>query len=134
VVFEIGLIFILSVDKRKNMPKSKAIKATLPIRVEEELVRIGRNIKLARKRRQMSVAELSTRMFVNEKTLRRLEQGEAGVGIGVLANAMYCLGLSGFAELAAPETDRQGVLLEEQRLLSSRRVRGKKLEEPDTNF
>lgn len=116
------------------MPKSKAIKATLPIRVEDELVRIGRNIKLARKRRQMSVAELSTRMFVDKKTLRRLEQGEAGVGIGVLANAMYCLGLSGFAELAAPETDRQGVLLEEQRLLSSRRVRGKKLEEPDTNF
>mgnify|MGYP006300017163 CR=1 FL=1 len=92
--------------------------------VAEMLLRLGRNIRVARQRRGLTVKELAGRMFVAEKTLRRLEHGAAGVGIGTLAAALWALGLQDqLSDLAAPDNDPVGRFAEEQK--ERKRVRRK---------
>lgn len=105
------------------MPKSSVNDGALPDRVQRELRQLGERIRLARKRRKMTLADLSQRLFVDVKTLRRLENGEPGVGMGLLASAMFCLGLNGFGDLADPATDSHGLMLEQDRLSRLQRVR-----------
>ena len=63
-------------------------------------------------------------MFVDEKTLRRLEKGDPGVSLGVLATALFCLNMEGdLDKLASQETDKVGNMLDRQRYEDVQRVR-----------
>jgi transcriptional regulator with XRE-family HTH domain len=89
----------------------------LPVPIREEAVRIGANIRLARRRRGITQAEMAERMFVTRKTLSRLEQGEVSVSIGVLLSALWVLGLDrDIIGLADPAMDVVGVQRERARL------------------
>ncbi|MDA0323821.1 MAG: helix-turn-helix transcriptional regulator [Verrucomicrobia bacterium] len=93
-----------------------------PPPIGEAIVRIGERVRLARTRRGLTQAEMAERMFVTRKTLSRLERGEPGVSLSVLASALWVLGLdSGLQELADPEHDAVGVRREQQR--NPKRVR-----------
>ncbi len=71
---------------------------------------LGQNLRLARLARRFSIAELATRADVSERTLIRLEKGDAGVGIGNLAAVLAALGSpERLADLMAPETDPVGL-------------------------
>ena len=59
----------------------------MPPAVRERLVRIGERVRLARRRRGITQDEMAERMFVTRKTLSRLELGEPGVSLAVLASA-----------------------------------------------
>ncbi len=79
--------------------------------------RLGAHIRIARKRRGLTMEDMASRMFVTRKTLSRLENGEAGVTLAVLVSALWVLGLDRDLELLAnPERDEVGVHLERQRL------------------
>lgn len=109
------------------MTKKSLSTASLPEKQIEALRQLGERIRIARKRRGLTLSVLAERMLVSEKTLRRLEQGEPGVGLGVLASALFCLDLSGGLEgVAAMETDQLGTFLERQRLGRMRGVRTRK--------
>ena len=61
-------------------------------------------------------------MMVSLDTVQRLEHGDAGVSIGVLATALWALGMvDRLASLAAPDQDLVGKTEELKRL--PRRVR-----------
>ena len=61
--------------------------------------------------------DMASRMYVTRKTLSRLENGEPGVSLAVLASALWVLGLDGnLTEVALPERDRVGIFRERQRL------------------
>jgi hypothetical protein len=61
--------------------------------------------------------EMAARMFVTRKTLSRLEKGEGGVTLAVLASALWVLGLANeLSRIAEPERDEAGVYLERRRL------------------
>jgi transcriptional regulator with XRE-family HTH domain len=95
----------------------------MPPLVSEAIVRIGEHVRLARMRRGITQAELAERMFVTRKTLSRLEKGEPGVSLSVLASALWVLGLeAGLRDLADPEQDLVGLRREQQR--APKRVRG----------
>jgi len=49
------------------------------------LKHVGEHIRLARKRRGMTMEQLAQAMLVTRKTLSRLEAGEPGISLGVLA-------------------------------------------------
>ena len=55
--------------------------------MRQQIVQLGRQIQLARKRRGLTMQEMADRMFVTRKTLTRLESGDPGVSVGVLASA-----------------------------------------------
>jgi len=108
--------------------QSKATKA-LPASSLEELQQLGANLTVARKRRRMSRTAMAERMMVNPKTLERLERGDPAVGIGILATALWVLGMQRrLGELLLPESDAVGLQLEIQRLPSGFR-KSKKTEE-----
>jgi transcriptional regulator with XRE-family HTH domain len=90
---------------------------TFPPEIETAVIRLGDHIRIDRKRRAISMAEMASRMFVTWKTLARLENGEPGVSLGVFAMAFWVLGLDReLLDVALPEKDRGGIFLERQRL------------------
>lgn len=89
----------------------------LPIEVEKYLSQIGERIRIARKRRMITMEDMASRMFVTRKTLSRLEKGDPGVSLAVFASALWVLGLEkNLLEIAVPEKDKTGIFLEQQRL------------------
>lgn len=110
---------------------SKANKA-LPASSLEELQQLGANLAVARKRRRLSRIAMAERMMVNPKTLERMERGDPAVGLGILASAMWVLGLQRrLADLLTPENDTVGLQLELQRLPSGFRRSRKATEKFD---
>jgi transcriptional regulator with XRE-family HTH domain len=88
-----------------------------PQEAEKLIARLGEHIKIARKRRGLTMEEMASRMYVTRKTLSRLEKGETGVTLAVLAAALWVLGLEKELEkVALPESDAVGIFRERQRL------------------
>ncbi|WP_027360450.1 helix-turn-helix domain-containing protein [Desulforegula conservatrix] len=89
----------------------------LPVEIEKYLSQIGERIRIARKRRMITMEDMASRMFVTRKTLSRLEKGDPGVSLAVFASALWVLGLEkNLLEIAVPEKDKTGIFLEQQRL------------------
>jgi hypothetical protein len=92
------------------MTKATPSYPALPAVVKDQLKKVGHDLALARKRRRTSLREMAARMMVNLKTVQRMEQGDPGVGIGIIASALWVLGMHRrLGELAAPETDATGL-------------------------
>lgn len=108
------------------MTKRTPAYPALPAQVLEILRRLGRNIAVARKRRRESLEAFAARLYVSRPTVKRLENGESGVSIGVLASALWVLGLhDDLAALAAPERDGIGQAITLRELPQKIRGRGK---------
>jgi transcriptional regulator with XRE-family HTH domain len=73
---------------------TKSSRATfLPSKVLNNLETMGEQIKLARKRRKLSLATVAERAQCTQLTLIRVERGEPTVSIGIYARVLYALGL-----------------------------------------
>ena len=99
------------------MAKATPSNPALPNVVKDQLQKLGHDLALARKRRRTSLRDMAARMMVNLKTVKRMEQGDPSVGVGIIASALWVLGLHRrLGELAAPETDTAGLQEEISRL------------------
>jgi transcriptional regulator with XRE-family HTH domain len=88
------------------MTKATQAYQALPELVTDLLHKLGQDIVIARKRRRMSRIEMAERMMVNLKTVERMENGDPAVGIGIVATALWVLGLQRrLGDLVAPEKD-----------------------------
>lgn len=96
----------------------------LPLSLRQIITQVGEQIRLARKRRGLTMQDMADRMFVTRKTLNRLEAGDSGVSIGVLASALLALGLENdLHHLAKPETDQTANILDQKNYDQKQRVR-----------
>lgn len=87
------------------------------LKVSSVLRALGDDIRTARKKRRIPVAEFASRIGVSEGTLARLEKGDGGVRIETLAMALLVLGELGRLErLIDPASDDAGLMLENERL------------------
>ena len=85
----------------------------LPSGILSELGRIGYGIKTARMRRRMTQEDLAERVGTSWHTIRKIEKGSPGTGIGYYLKALWVLGLFEDVRLLAdPERDREGIILE----------------------
>lgn len=66
----------------------------LPRKVKANLETMGEQIKLARKRRGISLAMMADRAQCSQLTVMRAEQGLPTVSIGVYARILFGLGLA----------------------------------------
>lgn len=97
----------------------------LPRQVKSGLIKLGRDISIARRRRRLTTAMMAERLGTSRPTYLNIEKGHPGVSIGAYAMALYSLGLgTSFADLADAGRDEQGLLLEAEQLPT--RVRPKK--------
>ncbi|MCK6594936.1 MAG: helix-turn-helix domain-containing protein [Bacteriovoracaceae bacterium] len=83
------------------------------IKSELEAKKLGANIQIARKRRKMSLVELAAKSSISKTVLSRIEAGDTSVGFGKVFNVLDALGLlTGLADLASPDMDRQQTMQE----------------------
>lgn len=95
------------------MPKLSNAVASLPPATLGALELLGANLAVARLRRRESLKTWASRLGVSIPTLQRLEAGDPGVGMGILASALWLIGRDGaLPELAAPEHDRGALELD----------------------
>jgi transcriptional regulator with XRE-family HTH domain len=98
----------------------------LPLPVKRALAKLGQDIRRARLRRRITTTMMAERAFITRTTLRKVENGNPGVSLGIYATVMFVLGLaSRLAELADTRADEVGLQLEEERLPQRIRERGK---------
>lgn len=98
------------------MPRQNLTGDTAPAAVVEAVARLGQDIATARIRRQLREEDLAARAGITRTTLRRVEAGALGTGIGAYAAVLWALGMHhDLAAAAAPERDVEGQTLEAAR-------------------
>ncbi len=65
----------------------------LPRKLEREMQTVGEQIKLARLRRNLSVAQVAERATCSPLTVARIEKGVPTVAIGIYLRVLYALQL-----------------------------------------
>jgi transcriptional regulator with XRE-family HTH domain len=106
-----------------TMRGSKAKKA-LPLSVSRALKKLGADISVARRRRNISTLLMSERAFITRNTLAKVEKGDAGVSLGIYASVLFVLGMiDQLSALADPSRDSLGQDLAEERLPKRIRTR-----------
>lgn len=95
------------------MPNRSSAVQTPPAAVEAALARLGRRLRVARLRRNLTAEELAGRLGVSRQTIASLERGHAGVSAGTVLGALWALRLlDHLGPVADPARDREGLALE----------------------
>ena len=93
------------------------VSETLPSSVRRALQKFGEDIAIARKKRGLTIAMLAERVNVAPATIKRVEKGDARVGLGVYAMTLFVLGFGArIGELIDPGRDETGLLLDQARI------------------
>jgi transcriptional regulator with XRE-family HTH domain len=81
------------------------------------VAKLGGNLRVARKRRGLRIVDLAQAAQCSQDTLRRLESGDPGVSLGVLARVMEAVGCAQeLASMMDAAGDADGLKSEVQRL------------------
>ena len=102
-----------------------AVHEILPLKVRRSLIKLGQDISIARRKRQLSVAMMTERLGISKSTYMRIEKGDPSVIFGAYAMALFVLGFGDIlGNLIDQSRDDQGLLLDIERL--PKRIRAKK--------
>jgi transcriptional regulator with XRE-family HTH domain len=106
------------------MSKVTTLAQSRPAQVIQALTELGENLALARVRRRASQRDWALRIGVSVPTLIRMERGDAGVGVGVYATALWLMGRAqALGEVAAPVVDLGALEADVRAAKRSRAVR-----------
>ena len=96
----------------------------MPPLVTKSLQKLGEDLAIARGRRKESQRVWAARLGVSVPTLIRLEHGDPGVRVGIVATALWMIGrATALSTLAAPETDRGALETNVREAVRKRSVR-----------
>lgn len=83
-----------------------------PYQVEQALKRLGKDLRVARIRRRLTIEEVAQKIGTGRRAVMEAEKGKASTAAGVYTALLWAYGLLGpLSELANPLTDEQGLLL-----------------------
>jgi len=89
----------------------------LPLNVRRSLVKFGRDLSIARRKRRLTVAMMCERLGVSKSTWQRMEKGDPSVSMGAYVQALFVLGFgTPLGDLVDQRNDEQGLLLEVETL------------------
>lgn len=117
------------------MPKTPKALMSMPPSTSSALEQLGAHLAVARLRRKESLKSWATRLGCSIPTLLRLEGGDPGVGVGIVATALWLIGRDeALADLASPVHDlgalesdvRQAMELGRRRAVASEEIRIKR--------
>lgn len=101
------------------------ISLPLPLPVERAVVKLGRDISRARRRRQLTQASLAERIGASLATVQRLEKGDPRIALHFVARALHVFGeLERLNQLLDAGEDAMGLMLMDEQL--PQRVRPRK--------
>ena len=93
----------------------------LPRKLEEKMKVVGEQIKLARLRRDLSLAQVAERATCSPLTVSRIEKGSPTVAIGIYLRVLYALQLDDDILLLAKD-DERGRQLQDMALTTRQRA------------
>lgn len=106
------------------MPKTARALLELPPATATAIEKLGADLAVARLRRKESLKTWAKRMGVSVPTLQRLEAGDPGVGIGIVATALWLIKRDGeLRNLAAPEQDQGAIEMDVREAVELGRAR-----------
>jgi transcriptional regulator with XRE-family HTH domain len=92
-------------------------KLYLPLPAKNALLKLGSDIRDARRRRRITMALLAERARITPDTLKKIEKGSPVTSIGGYASVLYSLGMTDrLKDIADVRHDFIGLRLEEERL------------------
>ena len=94
----------------------------LPRKLEQKMQTVGEQIRLARLRRNLSVAQIAERATCSPLTVSRIEKGVPTVAIGIYLRVLYALQLDDDILLLAKE-DTMGKALQDLSLKKRESIR-----------
>lgn len=104
---------------------------TPPFPVEQAIKRLGANLRTARLRRNLTIAEVAEKIGTGPRAVSDAEKGKPSTGIVVYTALLWAYDLLGPMEaLADPARDEEGLSLER----STGRTRARASEELDNDF
>lgn len=107
------------------------LQETPPYEVEQAIKRLGRNLRTARLRRNLTIEAVAGKIGTGVRAVRDAEKGKPSTGLVVYTALLWTYGLlDPMRALADPARDQEGLSLE----LSSGRVRARTTEELDRDF
>lgn len=90
---------------------------SLPIPVQKAMRKLGQDISDARRRRRIPLKLLAERADISQRTLVKIEQGDASVGMASYAGVIFALGMiERLSDLVDARHDLTGRALEEEHL------------------
>jgi transcriptional regulator with XRE-family HTH domain len=108
------------------MPKTARALQQMPPATLAAIEKLGADLAVARLRRKESLKTWAQRMGVSIPTLQRLEAGDPGVGIGIVATALWLIQRDGeLGTLAAPEHDRGAIEMDVREAIALGRARAR---------
>lgn len=104
------------------MAKKNRLVESPPYPVEQSVRQLGENLRLARIRRNMTIADAAERIGTGPRAVMDAEKGKPSTSMAVYAALLWLYDqLDGLSEIADPGLDREGFILESSR--RRRRVR-----------
>lgn len=100
----------------------------IPNKAKEVIKSLGSQIKLARKRRQWTIAELAQKVGVTSPTIIALEKGVSTVSVGVLISALWTLGMESELVQISNLSDQEGIKLMNARLPKKVKIKKRNLD------
>lgn len=89
----------------------------LPAGLRRSLRKFGADLGIARRKRRLTAAMMAERIGVAPSTYARMEKGDAAVGFGAYAMALFVLGFgAALTELIDVRRDDHGLLLDHERI------------------
>lgn len=83
-----------------------------PFQVEQTLKLLGRNLRTARIRRKLTIAEVAHKIGTGPRPIADAESGKPSTTVGVYAALLWAYDLLGpLSDLANPATDEHGLAL-----------------------
>jgi transcriptional regulator with XRE-family HTH domain len=106
------------------MPRISKIAENPPAAVEQALKRLGDNIRTARLRRKLRLEDVAERMGISRFALSEVEKGKPTTAIAAYLGALWALRLlDQLEEVADPDRDEEGKILERSRAPKTARTR-----------
>ena len=93
----------------------------LPRKLEQKMQVVGEQIKLARLRRNLSVAQVAERATCSPLTVSRIEKGTPTVAIGIYLRVLYALQLDDDI-LSLAKDDELGRALQDMNMIPRKRA------------
>jgi hypothetical protein len=115
----------------KIMAKLNPLFSTPPFEIEKALQELGANLRTARLRRRLTIADVAAKIGAGRRAVADAEKGKPSTGVVVYVALLWTYGLlDDFRLLADPARDQEGLTL--ARLRENRRVRYE--QGPDNDF
>jgi transcriptional regulator with XRE-family HTH domain len=112
------------------MPKVSKISKMPPAAVEQILLQLGRNIRIARLRRKLRLEDLAERVGVSRYVMSDIEKGKPTTAIAAYIATLWSLGLTNeIRTVADPDHDLEGKALENARAPKTAAKRKKVLDD-----